>query len=269
MTNIAELADRGVITLAGGDRVAFLQGLVSNDVAMAAPGRAVFAALLTPQGRWLADFFVFSDGERLFLEGAAAQLPDLLSKLARYRLRMDVALTPAAPALRVYVAWHGAPPPLPAEALFAPDPRHAQAGTRILSPVSLPTNASAEDWDAHRLGLGLPDGPRDLEAGKTLLLEARYDELDAISWTKGCYMGQELTARTRYRGLVKRRLVAVGVEGPCPPLGAPILAAGACVGEIRTGRDGAALAWLPNPPPAGPLLCGAATLTPRTDQPKE
>ncbi len=264
MTECAELSDRGVITLAGADRVAFLQGLVSNDVALAAPGCAVFAAFLTPHGRWLADFLIFSDGERLFLDSARAQIPDLLRRLGRYRLRMDVTLTEA-DAMRVYAAWHGAPDGLPAAALKAADPRHPEAGTRILSPLALATNASQEDWDAHRLRLGLPDGPRDLEAGETLLLEARYDEFQAISWTKGCYMGQELTARTRYRGLVKRRLVPVMVEGEgdCPPPGTPILSKGEAVGTLRSGREGLALAMLPNPLPPGPFTAAGRRLVAR------
>ncbi len=262
MTKIAELPERGVITLTGADRLAFLQGLVSNDVALAAPGRAVFAALLTPHGRWLADFLIFSDGERLLLDCARAQVPDLLRRLGRYRLRMDVTLAEAGPEWRVYAAWDGAPP-APESALTAPDPRHPHAGTRLLSPVPLATNASPDAWDAHRLRLGIPDGARDLEAEKTLLLEAGYDELGAISWTKGCYMGQELTARTRYRGLVKRRLVPVTITGDCPPPGTAVLAGGEEIGSLRSGRDGLALALLAHPLPAGPFTCAASTVTPR------
>lgn len=266
MTQIAELPERGVITLAGADRVAFLQGLVSNDVALAAPGQAVFAALLTPHGRWLADFLIFSDGERLLLDCARAQIPDLLRRLGRYRLRMAVTLAEAGPEWRVHAAWDGPAPPFPAAVLAAADPRHPRAGTRLLSPAPLATNASPDSWDAHRLLLGIPDGPRDLEAEKTLLLEARYDEFGAISWAKGCYMGQELTARTRYRGLVKRRLVPVGIEGPCPPPGTAILADGEEIGTLRSGRDGLALAMLAHPlAAAGPFTCAASAVIPRAD----
>lgn len=264
MTELAELPDRGVITLAGADRIAFLQGLVSNDVAAAAPGRAVFAAFLTPHGRWLADFLIFSDGERLFLDCARAQIPDLLRRLGRYRLRMAVTLAEAGPEWRVYAAW-GGPAPARPSALAAPDPRHPEAGTRLLSPVEITANASPAAWDAHRLRLGIPDGTRDLEAEKTLLLEARYDELGAISWTKGCYMGQELTARTRYRGLVKRRLIPVAIAGPYPPPGTAILAAGQEIGTLRSGRDGFALAWLPHPLPAGPFTAAESRVLPRAD----
>jgi folate-binding protein YgfZ len=120
------------------------------------------------------------------------------------------------------------------------------------------------DWDAHRLSLGLPDGSRDLEAEKTVLLEAGFDELGGVSWTKGCYMGQELTARTRYRGLLKRRLVPVSVAGAMPAPGTPVLRDGAEVGTMRSGRDALGLAVLRlEALSAGGLACGAATLTPR------
>src|SRR4029077_3031039 len=99
-----------------------------------------------------------------------------------------------------------------------------------LSATPLPTTALQVDWDRHRLALGLPDGSRDLEAEKTVLLEAGFDELHGVSWTKGCYMGQELTARTKYRGLVKRRLVPVAVDGPLPPPGTQITLGAAEVG---------------------------------------
>ncbi len=134
----------------------------------------------------------------------------------------------------------------------------------MLAPAPLPANASEQDYDLHRLALGLPDGSRDLEAEKTVLLEAGFDELNGISWDKGCYMGQELTARTNYRGLVKRRLVPVAVAGPLPAPGTPVLRAGAEVGTMRSGRDALGMALLRLEALAdGPLACGEARLTPR------
>jgi folate-binding protein YgfZ len=135
----------------------------------------------------------------------------------------------------------------------------------VLVPATLPTNASAEDYAAHRLALGLPDGSKDMEAEKSVLLEGGFDELNGISWTKGCYMGQELTARTRYRGLLKRRLVPVAIEGPAPERGTLILATdGAEAGEMRSshGAQGLALLrleWLDK----GALAAGGARLTPQ------
>ena len=141
----------------------------------------------------------------------------------------------------MYAAWDGEPE---AAAIAAPDPRLPDAGWRIIATAPLPANANEDDWDRHRLSLGLPDGTRDLEAEKTVLLEAGFDELHGVSWSKGCYMGQELTARTKYRGLVKRRLVPVTVDGPLPAPGTPVLRDGTEVGTMRSGRDGMGLAVL-------------------------
>jgi folate-binding protein YgfZ len=259
MTHEAELPGRAVIAVEGDDRVSFLQGLVSNDVATVAPGQAVWAALLTPQGKWLADFFVVADGDRLLLDCERGQAEMLVARLSRFRLRSRVAVAPTA--LLVHAAWDGAPAP---GGLAFRDPRLAAAGWRVLSEQVRETDAKEVDWDARRLSLGLPDGSRDLEAEKTVLREAGFDELGGVSWTKGCYMGQELTARTRYRGLLKRRLVPVSVAGAMPAPGTPVLRDGAEVGTMRSGRDALGLAVLRlEALSAGGLACGAATLTPR------
>ncbi len=256
----AVLPDRGIVAIAGADAVTFLQGLVSNDVAAAARG-PVWAALLTPQGRWLADFFIVRDGERLLLDCERAQAGFLVQQLARFRLRAKVAIADESPAWEVLAAWGDAAP----EGTGGRDPRLPEAGWRLLRPAGTASgDAEAADYDRHRLRLGLPDGSRDLESGRTLLLEAGFDELHGVSWTKGCYMGQELTARTRYRGLVKRRLVPVAVEGPLPAPGTPALIDGAEAGTIRSGREGRALAILRIEAirSGGPLACGEATLRP-------
>jgi hypothetical protein len=251
-----------VVEVAGEDRVPFLQGLVSNDVAEAAPGRAVWAALLSPQGKWLTDFFILTDGTRLLLDCGRDQVTLLVQKLSRFRLRSRVTVTDASAAFAVHVAWDDAPDLAP-DLIAAPDPRLPEAGWRILAPASPPTNAGEADWDAHRLALGLPD-LADLEPDRTLLLEAGFAELHGVSWTKGCYMGQELTARTRYRGLVRRRLVPVAVAGPLPAPGTAILRDGTEVGTMRTGRDAAGLAVLRlDALDAASLTCGSASLTPR------
>ncbi len=256
-THCAHLPDRGIAELTGADRVPFLQGLVSNDVELAAPGRAVWAALLSPQGRWLADFFVFADGDRLLLDCAAADLALLIPRLSRYRLRAQVTLRDASAEFNVYAAWNGN---WNGTGIAAPDPRLTEAGWRILSPAPLPANATFADWDAHRLALGLPDGMRDLEREKTLLMEAGFDELNGISWTKGCYMGQELTARTRYRGLVKRRLVPVEISGtPADSIARPD---GAEVGMLRSHNDARGVAMLRIDALGDTLICGDATLKP-------
>lgn len=259
MTYLALLPSRAVIEVAGEDRVGFLQGLVSNDVTKATPGSAVWAALLTPQGKWLADFFILSDGQRLLLDCEAADTAMLVQKLSRFRLRSRASI--AAVPLSVHVAWDGAPE---GAALAAPDPRLPEAGWRVIAEAPLPVNATDADYDLHRLTLGLPDGSRDLEAEKTVLLEAGFDELNGISWTKGCYMGQELTARTKYRGLVKRRLVPVTVEGLLPASGSPVLRDGTEVGTMRSGRGSRGMALLRvGALEGGGLAAGEARLEPR------
>jgi len=262
MSMIAHLPDRGVVAVDGPDRVSFLQGLVSNDVEQAAPGRAVWAALLTAQGKWLADFFILADGERLLLDVERSQAAMIVQKLTRFRLRSKVTLAEL-PEWQVHVAWGGRPEVAPG-VVAAADPRLAEAGWRVLAPVALAADATAEAWDAHRLALGLPDGSRDLEADKTVLLEAGFDELGGVSWSKGCYMGQELTARTKYRGLIKRRLVAVAVDGVLPPPGTPVLRDdGVEVGTMRSGQGSAALATLRLDSLGATLECGGVRLVPR------
>ncbi|MCB8876646.1 CAF17-like 4Fe-4S cluster assembly/insertion protein YgfZ [Acidisoma silvae] len=263
MTRIATLDHRAVIAVTGEDRVSFLQGLVSQDVALAEPGRALWSALLTPQGKWLAEFFIIADGDRLLLDVEADQREDLIKRLSRFRLRAKVAVT--ADDYVVQAAWEGAAPDV-ADGLVAADARLPEAGFRILSRAGLPVTATLAEWDAHRLALGLPDGARDLEREKTVLLEAGFDELGGISWTKGCYMGQELTARTRYRGLLKRRLVPVAIEGAAPAPGTIILTAeGRDVGTMRSsaGALGLAVLRLDVLDGAETLLAGDARLVPR------
>ncbi|MFT8243991.1 YgfZ/GcvT domain-containing protein [Roseomonas sp. BN140053] len=263
---IADLPERGVVEISGEDRVAFLQGLVSNDVSLARPGaplaEAVWAALLTPQGKWLAEFFVVPGNETLLLDAEAALVPSLIQKLSRFRLRSRASLRDASAEFVVQAGWGDSAPP-PGGIAFA-DPRLPQAGWRRLRPAAEPGgDAPAEEYDRHRLALGLPDGSRDLEAEKSVLLEAGFDELRGVSWTKGCYMGQELTARTKYRGLLKRRLVPVAVEGSLPPRGTPVLRDGVEVGEMRSGRDARGIALLRlDAIRAGTLLCGEARLRP-------
>ena len=255
---IVHLADRGVVEVTGEDRVGFLQGLVSNDVAEAQPGRAVWAALLSPQGKWLADFFIIAEGERLLLDCERAQAAMLVKMLSRYRLRAKVQLRDASDAFAVHAAWGDLPA---VEALVVADPRLEAAGWRVLAQTPLVDTASLTQWHAHRIALGLPDGTRDMESEKSVLLEAGFDELHGVSWSKGCYMGQELTARTKYRGLLKRRLVPVRVLGAMPAPGAPVLRDGQEIGVLRDGAGEMAMALLKlDAMEAAELRCGEAIL---------
>jgi folate-binding protein YgfZ len=259
MMHLAALPGRGVIAVEGEGRVSFLQGLVSNDVTQAQPGRAVWAAFLTPQGKYLADFFIIAEGDRLLLDCEAGQVQMLITRLSRFRLREKVKLTPA-PELSVHAAWGS---PAPTQGLVAADPRLPEAGWRVISDEPLPATATEDQWQQHRLALGLPDGTRDMEPEKSVLLEGGFDELNGISWQKGCYLGQELTARTKYRGLVKRRLVPVWVEGSLPAPGTPVFHGAQEVGTMRSGLGHSGLAVLRLGSLSERLTCGNAVLTPR------
>jgi len=235
----ARLPDRAVIAISGGDRVIFLQGLVSNDVTTSGPGCAIWSALLTPQGKWLSDFFIFSDATRLLLDLPHAHAAMIAARLSRFRLRADVQITQEP--LAVIAGW--GTDPKPDHALAADDPRLPNAGWRALVDASDETaDATANDYDLHRLSLALPD-PCDCEPERTLLLEANFDLLHGISWTKGCYMGQELTARTHYRGLVRRRLVPV-TGADLPEAGAELFLGSKPCGTMRSSRAGHGLAFV-------------------------
>lgn len=284
----APLEARAVLSIAGEDRVAFLQGLVSNDVRQAAEGRAVYAALLTAQGKYLHDFFIVASGDALLLDAEAARLADLKKRLSIYRLRSKVTIEEARN-LAVAAAFGtgvlelldlpadpGAARVMNGGVAFT-DPRLADAGARIILPRDALasaldraglTAALTSDYDRHRLALGLPDGSRDLVVEKSILLENGFDELHGVDWDKGCYLGQELTARTRYRGLIKKRLMPVTIDGQLPAPGAVIELDGKEAGEMRSGADGRGLALLRLDAVAkaaasgAPLTAGAARLTP-------
>lgn len=259
MSHIATLPDRGVIAVNGPDRISFLQGLVSNDVSRSAPDQAVWSALLTPQGRYLAEFFILTDGATLLLDAPSSAIPDLIKRLSRFRLRSQVEIADRSCAFTIHAAWGDDFTP-PTSSVAARDPRLPQAGWRILAPTPLPDAQEPRAYLAHRLALGLPDHA-DLEPEKTLLMEAGFGELNGIDWEKGCYMGQELTARTRYRGLVKRRLIPVNGAQTLPTTG-PITVADREVGEIRTALGQRALAMLRLDALDQPLLAGVIALKP-------
>lgn len=256
----APLPDRGLVEVSGPDRATFLQGLVSNDVA-ALGTDAAWAALLSPQGKWISDFLLFEAPalapEAILLDIPREDAPMVVERLSRFRLRSKVVLADRSGEIAIGAVW-GEEPPM--ASLVRRDPRLEAAGWRVYGTA---LDGDPADYDRHRLELGLPDGVRDLDRDKTVLLEAGFDELHGIAWEKGCYMGQELTARTRYRGLLKRRLVPVAVEGPLPPRGTPVTLDGAEVGEMRSGRDGRGLSLLRLEAARAPLLaCGEAVLRP-------
>ncbi|RAU22240.1 folate-binding protein [Paramagnetospirillum kuznetsovii] len=278
------LDHRAVIEVGGEDRRSFLQGLVSNDMNKVAPDKAVYAALLTPQGKFLFDMFVVELGNVFLLDVEAARAEDLRKKLSMYKLRAQVTVALASNTGVFAVMGEGAADALGvgkeagsaeefAGGVAFVDPRHPEVGLRALlsldgGPRVLEANDFApgtfEAWDEARIRLGLPDGSRDLEVDKGILLENGFDELNGVDFQKGCYMGQELTARTKYRGLIKKRLMPVEINGPVPAVGAEIRLGDAEAGEMRSscGRVGLALVRLEQFKASGGigLTSGAATL---------
>lgn len=262
LDGFVRLPNRGFLRLSGEDRLKFLQGLISNDVNAVAPGHAVYSCLLTPQGKFLHDFFLIADGDSLLIECEADRRADLAQRLKMYKLRSKIEIAEADYA--VFAAFGAAP--LTNDAILYPDPRSPKLGTRVLFPVgSHPEPEIAfERYDQLRIAEAIPDGSRDMEVGKAILLENNIDLLNGIAWEKGCYTGQELTARTHYRGLIKKRLVPVRIAGEAPAIGSPLIEAGSEVGEMRgaNGDLGLALLRLERLRRPEPIVADGAVLTP-------
>ncbi len=270
------LPHRSVIAVSGADRVEFLQGLISNDTTKVAPGQAIWAALLTPQGRFLNDMFVAdAGGETLLLETERERAPALAKKLKMYTLRSKVTVEDRSASLEVAAAFGREPSKALGldGAVSFNDPRLEALGVRVMAPAGQAATllagrgfaeAPLATYDSLRLSLGVPDGSRDLTVEKALLLESGFDELNGVDWKKGCYMGQELTARTKYRALIRKRLFPVKVEGTLPEPGAPVLLDGEEVGELRSGSGDRALALLKVEAARGgsALTAGDARVTP-------
>jgi folate-binding protein YgfZ len=276
---------RGVLALTGEDRVTFLQGLVSNDIRKLAADRALWAALLTAQGKFLHDFFVLQQGAVILLEGDETRIADLKKRLGLYKLRAKIALEDVSVRHEVWLGWgegaaagFGLAEPGQSvaigEAVAYVDPRRAALGIRLVAPAGTGAAILAArgfepgdgaGWERLRLAEGVPDGPRDLVLEKSILLENGFDELNGIAWDKGCYIGQELTARTKYRGLIKKRLMPVAIDGALPEPGTLVTRAdGSEAGEIRSGLDGLALALIRFEAldAGGPLTAGSARVEP-------
>ncbi len=288
-SRFAFLADRGVLSVSGADARAFLQGIVTNDVDRVTPETAIYAALLTPQGKYLFDFFIAAHGDGLLLDAEAARLPDLAKRLMMYRLRAKAEIADVSADYRVAAIFGGNAADdlgLPAETGAARafgdgvvfvEPRLAAAGARAILPGASAetaltaaglTAAAADDYDISRLRFALPDGSRDLVVDKATMVESNFEDLNGVDFGKGCYVGQEVTARTKYRGLVRKRLLRVDVDGPLPAPGTAITLDGKAAGTMQSGRDsvGIALLRLEHVDQAAasgePLTAGEARLTP-------
>jgi hypothetical protein len=240
---------RSIISIGGSDRFNFLQSIVTNDVEKSTNSHAVWAALLSPQGKFLHDFFIIPNKERLLLTCEKEREEDLLLRLNRLKLRADINLKKEEN-LCLSIFWSR---DIPNKNLFEDllrvnkkknqlisfaDPRIHNAGIYIISESNTLSKLFNKDiklcpysnYEKFRIELGLPDGSKDMPIEKSYLLENGFKELNGIDFKKGCYIGQEVTARMNYRALIKKRLLPVKLEGPIPPNG--------CLLEINNKKAG-------------------------------
>ncbi|WP_296428276.1 folate-binding protein [Yoonia sp.] len=241
------MTDRTVIALTGTDRIAFLQGLITNDVARA-DASIIYAALLTPQGKFIADFFVLGQPDRLLIDVATTHAANLAGRLAMYRLRADVQI--AQPPL---VVSRGTGP-APAGAIA--DPRHPAMGWRAYGDTDV---SDATDWTALRVAHLIPETGMELTPD-TYVLETGFEALHGIDFKKGCYVGQEIIARMKHKTALKKGLARVAINGTAAP-GDTIMADEKAVGTLHTVCGDQGLAYLRFDRASGPMQAGDATLT--------
>ena len=251
----ALLPDRGVIKVAGLDGRKFLNGLVTTDLGKVAHGQPRFAALLTPQGKILADFIVVeadpANGGGFFLDAPRPLAPTLTDRLNFYKLRANVMIEDLSETLGVMATWEGQGDT--EYGLCYPDPRLPELGTRCMLPPHLAEKAAAElgsdlvdpsIYEAHRIALGVPRGGLDFVYGDTFPHESNMDQFHGVDFDKGCFVGQEVVSRIEHRAIARARIVPVGFEGPPPEAGVPVTASGRDVGMMGSGVTSRGLAKL-------------------------
>ncbi|MEL7466692.1 MAG: folate-binding protein [Pseudomonadota bacterium] len=246
---------RAVLSVTGADARDLLQDLVTNDLEKLAPGALVYAALLTPQGKYLFDFFVGVEGDALFIDVAAAQAPALAQRLNMYKLRRDMAIE--ATETPIALVWGDGDAPLGAR----PDPRDASLGWRIYGDPPAMEAAGRSDYDALRIAACAPETGVELIPNDTFILEAGFERLNGVDFRKGCYVGQEVTARMKHKTELKKGLARVAVEGAAEP-GTPLeTAEGKPAGTLFTTVCGEGLAHLRFDRAEGAMSAGDATVT--------
>jgi folate-binding protein YgfZ len=258
------LPNRRILRISGEESRVFLQGLVSNDMTRVSENCAIYAALLTPQGKYLHDFFILESNNNFYLDCEASRIDDLFKRFKIFKLRSDIEIEivenmsvtvffgdcvydnlPVKSSEGSAIQW--------LNGILFTDPRLNSAGARAILPANslkfpnldfdlIPS--TFEEYDTQRITLGLPDGSRDLLINKSILREGGFEELNGVDFDKGCYVGQELTARTKHRGLIKKRLIPVKFEGAPPESGTEIHKGDKIVGEIRSISASSALALL-------------------------
>lgn len=233
--SITRLDSRALIRVAGPDARPFLHNLLTQDVETLAPGELRFGALLSPPGRLLFDLFLWGEDGAVVLDVAADRREALMQRLSMYRLRADVRMEALdAPVFASWGAEVGG---------FVADPRVAGLGGRRYGGGYNPT-ATEDAYQAHRLSAGVPDPTADAPMDTTYPIEANFDLLNGINFHKGCFIGQETTSRMWRRGAIKNRMLPIIFDGPAPAFGAEVLNGDLRAGEVRSGRDGGAIALL-------------------------
>ncbi|MGI3163219.1 YgfZ/GcvT domain-containing protein [Pseudooceanicola sp. 200-1SW] len=245
--------DRRVLRLTGADTRDFLQNLVTNDLARLDQG-PVYAALLTPQGKYQADFLLVPEGEALLLDVAAPLTPALLQKLRLYKLRADVEI--AETDLKVFRGTGEAPEGA------VPDPRHPALGWRLYGAEG---GDDGSDFDAIRVAHCIPETGIELTPD-TFILEAGFERLHGVDFRKGCFVGQEVTARMKHKTELRKGLARVTVEGSAPPGSELLTAEGKAAGTLYTQAGGQGIAHLRFDRATGPLSAGEARVEALTDE---
>jgi tRNA-modifying protein YgfZ len=251
----ALLPDRGVIKVVGDEARTFLHGLVSADILALAPGAARFCALLTPQGKIIADFFVVeappAQGGGFFFDVARSLAPALVAKLNLYKLRCRLIIEDLSEILSVLAAWEGEA--RTGYGLGYADPRLPALGLRVMVAPHLAPAAAADlgaalvdasAYEAHRIALGIPSGGSDFRYGDAFPHEADMDQLHGIDFAKGCYVGQEVVSRMEHRGSARTRAVPVRYEGAAPEPGSTVTAGERQLGTMGSAAAGNGLALL-------------------------
>ncbi len=204
MSNLILLSKRAIIEISGEDRQKFLQGLITNDIYKVSPNLLIYSAMLNAQGRFLYDFFIFEKDQILYLDCNLLKRDEIIQKLSLYKLRSKVTIKKN-DNLKIFYNQ---------SKQGFPDPRHNDLGYRFYSEISVASSdlEGEKQYDLKRISLKIAEGESDLTSDKSFILEFGFDNLNAIDYQKGCYVGQELTARTHYRGEIRKKLIHVKIE---------------------------------------------------------
>ena len=254
------LDDRAIFRLTGKDARSLLQGLITQDMDKVTPGTAAYGCLLTPQGKFLVDFFLIQIGDALYLDHAATLSEMFFKKLRLYKLRAEVAITNVSADWQVGLVWGdsaedmepGPPGQMmglgsgASEAVAYTDPRLPELGLRLLFSTEDATaalghfdcgNASPDDFDRHRLKLGVPVVEKDILSEQTFPLDANLDQLNGVDYRKGCFVGQEVASRMKRKGEIRKRLWQGRFDGPQPQAGSAVKAGEQTIGEVASAGD--------------------------------